>query len=505
MKHLLTFILPILILCSCKSQKLDKNQAAFHKEYPNFVSDFENHVTNIFKENPIAGDFIFAVVNENGLAYSFAINPNILAGTPSTLNNDSPIYIASHTKSLTGTLLKMLEAQNKIDLDKSLADYLPELHYQDSIDTKTISIKSLLNHTHGTNSLKFQIKTAYLGYDPSSNELIDDLNNEFKDGRNKKHFMYDSKQKFRYSNMGPILAAMVAEKTIGTSWKAQLKTQIFEPLDMKNTSCNISDFNFTTIRPSIKASKTQGIVNNGFYKTDATMHAAGGTLSTINDLSKWLSANIRQDERLLNKEAWKEMHEATTKQNRKFFTYKRNGYSLGWDIAKYQDQTILTRFGGYAGIAFHISFMPEKNIGIIAFSNDSRTTTLPHLMANYAYNHLNALPETEKIYATEKKLFDDRFTKKNNTAYFKNMQLLPINLENNKMIGTYINTNNWPEIRIEKKDKDYTIYWGLLSGKLYKKANGDYYSDLGALTRSFKIKDGKILTGSLKYTKTSRN
>lgn len=41
------------------------------------------------------------------------------------------------------------------------------------------------------------------------------------------------------------------------------------------------------------------------------MHAAGGITSTINDLSKWLSANIREDNILLNKNSWSELHTST--------------------------------------------------------------------------------------------------------------------------------------------------------------------------------------------------
>jgi len=61
------------------------------------------------------GDFIFAVVDEKGLAYSSAINRDILDDKKSSLNNNSPIYIASITKSFTGTLLKILKQEKVLD------------------------------------------------------------------------------------------------------------------------------------------------------------------------------------------------------------------------------------------------------------------------------------------------------------------------------------------------------------------------------------------------------
>jgi CubicO group peptidase (beta-lactamase class C family) len=483
----------LLIAFSCKTNKDStfQNTNKFQVEHPQFSSKFESQLKDIYKEKELIGDFIFAVVDENGLAYSFAINSEILSGIKSSLDNNSPIYIASSTKSFTGTLLKILEQKKELELNKSLNDYLPQLNYNDSIDTKNITIKNLLNHTHGTFSTSLTWKTAFLGYSGKNEELINDLNTDF---------LFDPSGKFRYSNVGPIIASMVVENVTGETWKSQMKDHIFTPLKMENTSANVSDYELKDIRPSLTVSKEKGIIEKGFYKNDITMHAAGGTISTINDLSKWLSANIREDTILLNKNSWLELHTSTTPQDKEYFTYHRSGYSLGWDVADYQNEEILTRFGGLAGISFHISFMPEKKIGIIAFSNDNRTYLLPHLMANYAYNLINTLP-ADSIFKSEKPKFDKSFESKNEILYPKDSQILTVSNDNDKILGTYQNTKNWPTISIDKKDNYYIFNWGILSGKIYENGEGGYYSNLGVLTRGFEITNDTILTGSLIYKK----
>lgn len=83
-----------------------------------------------------------------------------------------------------------------------------------------------------------------------------------------------------------------------------MEDHIFSPLKMENTSANVSDFAFEDIRPSLTVTKEMGIIEKGFYKSDITMHASGGIISTIDDLSKWLAANINQDNVLLNKDSW---------------------------------------------------------------------------------------------------------------------------------------------------------------------------------------------------------
>ncbi|MEX2411843.1 MAG: serine hydrolase [Candidatus Paceibacterota bacterium] len=484
----------LLIAFSCKTSKDStfQNTQKFKEEHPQFSSKFENQLKDIYKEKALFGDFIFAVVDENGFAYSIAINRDILDGKKSSLNNNSPIYIASSTKSFTGTLLKILEQNKILDLNKSLNDYLPQLNYNDSIDTKKITIKNLLNHTHGTFSTSMTWKTAVLGYSGKNEELINDLNTDF---------LFAPSGKFRYSNDGPIIAGMIAENITGKTWKDEMKDYIFTPLKMENTSANVSDYELKDIRPSLTISKDKGIIEKDFYKEDITMHAAGGIISTVNDLSKWLSANIREDSILLNKKSWSELHTSTTPQDKEYFTYHRSGYSLGWDIAEYQNEKILTRFGGLAGISFHISFMPDKKIGIIAFTNDNRAYLLPHLMADYAYNLINALL-ADSIFESEKPKFDKSFESENEISYPKDLEIITTSNDNDKILGTYQNTENWPTISINKMDNYYIFNWGILNGKIYKNEERGYFSNLGVLSRDFKITNDTLLTGSLIYINT---
>jgi len=487
------FIGSVLLLMSCHQNPdgSNSNQKEFEASNPDFANQFGTELKNIYEENLLYGDFIFALVDENGLAYSFAMNRDLLEGKKSSLDDNSPIYIASHTKSFTGTLLKILEENDQLDLNNSLADYLPELNFNDSIDTKTIKIKALLNHTHGTFSNALTWKTAFLGYSGDNAELIKDLNTDF---------LYDPSGRFRYSNIGPILAGFVAEKQTGNTWKEQMKEQIFKPLGMKNTSANVTDFDLQAIRSSVTASKDKGIIETGFYKEDVTMHASGGIISTINDLSKWLSANIRQDEILMKKDAWADLHNSSTVQDREYFTYKRRGYSLGWDVAEYQNEKILTRFGGLAGISFHISFMPEKDIGIVAFSTDNRAFALPHLMANYAYNQLNNL-NADSIFIEEKQRYNVSFSRENDIFYPNKEDLLENSDFKNEIVGDYKSTSGWPAISINNEDSLYRFNWGVLSGKIYKTENGSFISRMGVLDRNFEIKNDTLITGSLIYTK----
>src|SRR5690606_20521411 len=339
-----SILLVLLILVSCgTTRKIGTSpRKEFTGDHPGFGPKFESKINQLYREKALFGDFMLAVVDQGGLVHFQAVNRELLEGKASTLDKDSPIYVASHTKSFTGTLLKILEGKNRIDLQRSLYDYLPQLDFQGQVDTGKINIEDLLDHTHGIFSMIVASKTAYLGYSGEMGDLIGDMNWQFQ---------YDPSGTFRYSNLGPILAAMALENHLGVPWKSALEEHIFKPLGMGHSSARASDFVLGEIRPSIRATTREGLLQKGFPKTNVTMHASGGIISTVDDLSKWLSANIRKDPRLLDRDAWTSLHSSHTVQDRKYFTYQRKGYSLGWDVATYQGESLLTRFGNLGGIS----------------------------------------------------------------------------------------------------------------------------------------------------------
>lgn len=466
-----------------------------------FKEKFEHKIAELYQEYHLQGDFLVGVVGKEGLIYSHAVNKQLLNEGKTSLNNDTPFFIASHTKAMTGTLLKILEEEGKVNLNQSIDDYLPKLITTSKVDTKSITVNQLLNHTAGFTSVMHTFKTAFLGTKNGEGELLDALNYKI---------LTAPPGKFRYSNTGPIIAGMVVEKVTGNSWQDEMKKRIFSPLLMTNTSAKISDYPENSILPSIQTTDDNTIFRRGFYKKDNTMHAAGGIVSTINDLAKWLQFNINQDTSILkSKNAFTELHQATTIQKKTYFTYQRVAYSLGWDIATYNGETILTRFGGYGGISFHASFMPSKQLGVIAISNEERAYKLPHLAANYLYNLASNIQSAETIFANEKHSFQKGYDYQNKHSLDIKMQL-PSSSTNNQLIGRYQTDNNWPEITISQSGDGYLFQWGELSGPILKSSEQErpFIAALGALNRRFSVtKQGEniiaLTNGSLKYTKVN--
>ena len=67
------FIASLLLLISCqqKTSESNRNQKEFEARNPDFTFQFESELKKIYEENELFGDFIFTVVDENGLVFWF--------------------------------------------------------------------------------------------------------------------------------------------------------------------------------------------------------------------------------------------------------------------------------------------------------------------------------------------------------------------------------------------------------------------------------------------------
>ena len=65
------FIASLLLLISCqqKTSESNRNQKEFEARNPDFTFQFESELKKIYEENELFGDFIFTVVDENGLVF----------------------------------------------------------------------------------------------------------------------------------------------------------------------------------------------------------------------------------------------------------------------------------------------------------------------------------------------------------------------------------------------------------------------------------------------------
>ena len=134
------------------------------------------------------------------------------------------------------------------------------------------------------------------------------------------------------------------------------------------------------------------------------MHAAGGHFSTVLDLARLIEAEQRGG-RIGGRVVFPPgvIHETQRQQaaqDRKYGEIQRFGWGLGWDLGRLDGERLAHRFGSFPGYHSHLSFLPERSVGVAILTNESGAGgRLAGLVAGFAYELALGRPDLETRYA----------------------------------------------------------------------------------------------------------
>jgi CubicO group peptidase (beta-lactamase class C family) len=323
-----------------------------------------------------------AVVREGEPIYTRVVGVADLA-TGQPASEATRFYIASTSKSLLGLTAAVLHADEKIDLDQPVTRYLPELVFRAPVKAEDITLRDLLALRHGLeNGGPVVFRTAFSG--EFSQEDLVRLLADYGPG--------EQGREFRYGNLGFNIAAMAMERATGSDWKTLVAQTVLEPAGMSSTTAWPSRVAAESLAMPHKTTPS-GAERVHMGKVDATMHAAGGHVATLEDLGRWVAINLADGriggEQVFPVEAIATTHRQHVEQDREIGAYHRTGWGLGWDLGAYGDEALISRFGSYAGFYSHLSFMPENRLGVVVEVNDGMLGSfLADAIANSIYDLL---------------------------------------------------------------------------------------------------------------------
>lgn len=299
--------------------------------------------------------------------------------TPETI-----FYIASTTKAFTGLAAAALNARGAFALDSPLSRYLPAVRLHEPLNADSITIRSLLSHTHGiTNGGPVVWRTAFTGEFRGNEELVRLL---------VEHPAASTGRAFQYGNIGYNVASLAMDRALGRSWKDVLADEVFTPLEMTSTSAYVSRVPAERLAVPYSANAA-GFDRQHYGKTDGNMHAAGGLVTSARDMTRWLEAQLndgRVDGRqVLPATAVKETQRLQAETSAQRRGLQQIGYGLGWQLLLRGADTLYSHGGGFNGFAAHISFLPAANLGVAVFANDDALgSALVELVARSIYQRL---------------------------------------------------------------------------------------------------------------------
>ena len=148
---------------------------------------------------------------------------DVAAGTP--LTNAHLFRIASHSKTVTATLVLQLVEDGALRLDDTAATHLPELA---SKPAGALSVRELLSHSAGlfrdsSNGDFWQLRVPF----PDRAELLEIL-------QDPRAAVRPANERFKYSNIGFGLLGLILEAVSGATFVELVDRRITGPLGLAN-------------------------------------------------------------------------------------------------------------------------------------------------------------------------------------------------------------------------------------------------------------------------------
>jgi CubicO group peptidase (beta-lactamase class C family) len=300
---------------------------------------------------------------------------------------ETEFYIASTTKSFTGLVAAILDLQGAMKLDAPISRYLPMAKLRAPMNPDSITVRSLLTHTHGIGAGPVAMRLAYTGEYEGDDELVRLLS---------EHSPNPAGRSYSYTNLGYNIVGLAMRNVTGESWKETLQRTLFTPLGMTRTSAYVSGRSPDRLAMPYLTTP-EGFVRTRYGKTDANMQSAGGLITTPLDMGRWLEAHINEGRldgrQVLPAPAVAESHRILAPISGSTRGVRNLGYGLGWQISLVGSDTLLHHGGGFPGFATHMSFMPQHRVGVAVMTNNGELGgPLAELLAMAIYDVLRGRP-----------------------------------------------------------------------------------------------------------------
>ncbi len=388
------------------------------------------------------------------------------------VDHNTAFYIASMTKPFTALLTLLQQHQGKLNTNQTVADMFPDIKFKRAIQADKVTVRDLLAHTSGIDNWPLIQATAYTGL--HDKDTIDKLLTNSYVNENAPFGEYD------YTNVGYNILSHWMDNNMESDWQGQLESHIFKPLGMHMTSARISDAekHGWTLAKGYSVKSPEPTAPVYLTKTDNSMHAAGGMISTARDLAQFLIMQVNQG-KVANQQILPES--VVLESQQKVASYERNGskrhYGWGWFVRNLFDHTLLEHRGGYPGASTYMSFMPEQKLGLIVLSNQDRWGgDLAYALEDIAY--AIALGKDKQAVTALATKYQNHAIEKATEHYAQKSNIKPTLASDLKgqFIGTYVHDTLGKIIVEEAEDKTVQLSWGNLKSTLNQGADDDKLS-----------------------------
>jgi CubicO group peptidase (beta-lactamase class C family) len=365
--------------------------------------------------------------------------------TGEKMDEHTSFAIASNSKAFTSAALALLVEEGLLSWQDRVIDHIPEFKMYNDYVTRNFNIQDLLTHRSGLGLGAGDLQKWPDGGDFTIADIL----------VNFQHFEPVSafRTKYDYDNILYVVAGEVIKRVSGMPWEEFVLTRIMIPLDMDNS--------FTLPPGMVDPDKLASphMVEDGrlrvisYYELDPEKinGAAGGVLSNVDDLCRWMLVHLnggKYGENLENqlfsaasqREMWT-IHTSIPVRPNSRYNPHYYGYGLGWRLRDMNGKMSVFHGGDLRGMLSKTIMIPDLNLGVVVLTNSyyggdelyeavSQTIVdsylglddfgwTHHYLASYLVGSGEAKAEVERIWQTVEAANDEHIKPENYTGIYK--------------------------------------------------------------------------------------
>lgn len=295
--------------------------------------------------------------------------------------------IGSATKGFLATTIAIAVDEEQLDWDDRVIDRDPDFQMKDPWVTSEFRVADMLAQRSGLPPYAND-SVGLLGYDQPA--MI----------RSLRHVepVTSFRSAFAYTNITHMLAQRVVARAMQQpEWDDVVRTEIFEPLGM-------SDSSFTAEAIEAAANTTAGHLWTADGTTEIPFTpifpygfgAAGSINSTVEDMAKWVRLQLGNGEfegnRLVSEE-----NLAVTKTPRVGMNDEYS-YAMGWIVQSTPNGRVVWHNGGTTGYGAFVGTAPDHDVGVVILTNETNMG-LPDALGEWTFDRLLENPEVDHVAA----------------------------------------------------------------------------------------------------------
>ena len=323
----------------------------------------DQYIQQLMTEWEIAGSAVSIVYKDKVIfskGYGYRDVASKLPVTTKTM-----FGIASNTKLFTSMAAAMLHEEKKLDLDKPVRTYMPELHFATGELDEKLTLRDMLSHRSGV--------PRWDGVWEGSGHTLQEILDRFQYMKPTMGF----REGYLYNNNMYAAAGAVTAKVNGTTWEQLIQTKLFDPLVMKQSTFSFED---ATKKGEFSKDYLVGRIDKKLKEyepdTDCGCWApAAAIVSNVDELSNWMMVQINggkfKGKQVIPSKAIIE----TIKPNNitsKELVYDEVFYGLygmGRSSTDSKGHVMVSHGGVISGYRSTIAMLPKDSIAIIVLTN----------------------------------------------------------------------------------------------------------------------------------------